>query len=204
MKRPSIKVALSAVNREVSYAQKRGFKAYFTVSDLELVYHRHKGNCSICGKGLTYTKAKFMLYVPIRNGGKAEVDNLFLVCIKCKEFHTSIPRVTGRVEGYNSLADIIVSLVEAVKERKSAEEIKIIKSDLNAAISEFVQTLQYLPRKELKEKRATPIFSEENTIADLIEKSVDEPKVSEQIKDTLDTIATTRRYVILRNTIEDK
>ena len=104
--------ALSQINREVSNAQKKGLKGYFNKADVYLVYHRHKGKCAFCGgqladRGRSASSARFMLYVPIRNGGKAEVENLVLTCAACKRDYTSYPRSKGRVEGYNSLADII-------------------------------------------------------------------------------------------------
>lgn len=200
-----LSAALNEINREIAKAQHRGVKSYFTKEQAAKVYHRHKGNCGICGgpllkSGKKNSSARFMLMVPLRNGGRAELDNLILVCISCKREYTAYPRVKGRVEGYNSLADIIVSLVESVINKKDTKDIQIIKSDLNACVSEYINSLSYLPRAELRDSNHVPIVDNENTIGDLVVKAAQGEDIKEDLKETIDTISMTRRYIILRNT----
>ena len=200
--------SLAELNREVSKVQKKGFKGYFTRYDLEFVYQKWKGKCAICGislkdKGRERVSAHFTLYVPFRQGGKTERENLIPTCNDCLVDYSPGKRAKTTVEGYNTLADLIVDLTKAVVEGKPEEALRVIKTDLNVSMSEFVKSLNYLPNPSVLRREKPLIIENENTIADLVVKTAKGEETKEKVQETLDTISATRKYVILKEPRED-
>lgn len=197
----SFSMALAEINRDVSKVVQMGKKKYFRLDDLKAVYQAYAGSCSWCGKvlkpfGRGRASVHFMLYVPLRNGGKVERDNLVTSCSLCKDEYLPVKGTRGRVEGYNSLADIIVALVSAVKQNKPERDIQTLKSELNTCIAEFAHSLNYRAGAGAKAK---PIVEGTNTIADLVEDLAEDKPVEEEVKGTISTIAVTRRYRIIKD-----
>jgi len=200
--------SLAELNREVAKIQKKGFKKYFTRYDLEFIYQQWKGKCAICGislkdKGRDKVSAHFTLYVPFRQGGKAERDNLIPVCVNCLSDYSPGLRAKTAVEGYNTLAELIVDLTKAVVEGKTEDEIRVIKTDLNISMSEFVKSLNYLPNLSVRKRPKPLIIENKNTIADLVVQTANGEDLKEEVQKVLDTISTARKYVILREPRED-
>jgi hypothetical protein len=189
----------------------------------------------------------FMLYLPFKAGGQIRRDNVIPVCAKCKEKQQPLPKRPGeRIPNVNTVADIVDRLIVEVhklawfENKKREEHAKeepnndmiaqwdnlsrdccemrsILKRDLNAAVAEFVYTLQYAPKKEARTFRP-PVVEDRNTIGDIVsdmcmasaEVSVQEDfdpeeeredvntELKEELAGTLNEINVTKQYRILR------
>lgn len=195
--------ALRELNTEIAKLKRQGVRNYITKTDARLVYDNYKGRCAYCGlelivRGRRENSAHFMFHIPLKARGKVTKENTILVCRRCKYEQAPPPRgPRRRIEEYNTIADIIQRLVDAVV-LKRYDMITSLKQELNSAISEFVLTLQYKP---IVVKEPCPIVEGTNSVADLVEQAM-EGSITEKLDEVLETIKTTRQYRVLRSTDE--
>lgn len=192
--------ALREINTEIAKLKRQGVRSYLSKTDARLIYDRHKGRCAYCGlelivRGRRENSSHFMFHIPIKAKGKVTRENCILVCRRCKYEQSPPPRgPMARIEGYNSIPDIIQQLVDAVVQKRY-DAVTALKQELNSAISEFVLRLQYSP---IAAKKPCPIVEGINSVADLVEQAVEED-VTDKLDEVLGTINTTRQYRVLRD-----
>jgi hypothetical protein len=170
--------ALKSFNLELARKTKLGRRKYFTKADARYAWLEYQGACAFCGyflkpygKGQAENTLHFTMYCPLDGGGKIEKENLLPVCVKCKKGSKPPPRrAFQRVEGYNTVADLIVLLMDAVLDGQE-EIIPILKRELNQALTEFALNLRYAPAKSETQNPVPVIVMGQNTLSDWIEKN---------------------------------
>jgi hypothetical protein len=191
---------------------------YLRVADLQAVFDNHRGRCRNCGvklinRKITYRHsvgltARFEFFKPLKRGGKISRDNLILVCLSCKDEYKLPQRMLKRIPEVNTIADLIERLmIETHKAQQSDVHKNIVtalKRELNAAITEMVDSLHYSSLKDSPELDPPEFLEEESTLADTMEnmaKSIIEkfeaPEEVEKLKKDLKGVTAQQRYRIL-------
>jgi molybdopterin converting factor small subunit len=167
-------------------------RKYFTKDDLRHTYDKFNGACAKCGMALMAAgshkfSADFMLRIPLAVGGKIERENLLVVCKSCKKdkkYKRIYPE--DKIEGYNTLADLVAQLTQAVVEEHD-EKVLYFRHCVNVAVTNFVQSLQYKPI-EGECPETVERYETENTVADIIE----------ELASAFKEIKETKQHVTLR------
>ena len=200
----TFKVGLVEIQDEVRRAKK---KSEITRWSLRESFDKHGGRCVFCGMGLLChgdgpDSAHFSFYIPLKNGGSPGADNLVLVCQTHKKTYRPNQILMTKILDVNTIPDLIVQLVEAVKEVGSTaengilakqERIKILKRELNFALEDLALTMRYKVVGLWRPQEFVVIEEGVNTFAEQIL----EPKAGE-LKQTFQQIVTTGKYKIIR------
>ena len=200
----TFKVGSTEIQLEIRRA---GFKSSdVTRWSLRETFDNYGGRCVYCGMSLLCNgdgpdSAHFSFYVPLNNGGLAEADNLVLVCNTHRKIYKPNRVNNPRILDVNTIPDLIVALVEEVKESPGdgeeilakQEKIKVLKRELNLALEDLALTMRYKVVGLWRPKEFVVVEDEINTFAE----QVLEPK-AEDIKQTFQQIVTTGKYKIIR------
>lgn len=200
----TFKVGLVEIQDEIRRA---GKKSEITRWSLRETFDKHGGRCVYCGMGLLCRgdgpdSAHFSFYVPLNNGGLPVPENLVLVCYTHRKTYLPNRINTPRILDVNTIPDLIVALVEAVKEfggtaeneiLAKQERIKILKRELNLSLEDLALTMRYKVVGIWRPKEFVVVEEGVNTFAE----QVLEPK-AEELKQTFQQIVTTGKYKIIR------
>ncbi len=196
------------IREEINLDIKRNnLKEIIYSSELDLIYTRCKGHCVFCGKPLnpsikTASNAPHAIfYTPLKVGGKAELDNIIIVCTTCMKDKAPIKKLHINILGVNSFGDLVESLINAIKRNAPNEEVHSLKRMLNAHLEEVAILMRYEAKYSDWEPNEILIREDgENSIPDIIEGMVKDPSKKEEFKDAIKQIVKTKKYRVVRNT----
>lgn len=199
----TFRIGLVEIQHEIKLAK---VKSEITRWSMRAVFDKYGGRCVYCGMGLLCNgdgpdSAHFSFYTPLNNGGEAKEDNLVLVCATHRKTYRPNKILMTSILDVNTIPDLIVALVETVKESASTdseklarlEKIKILKRQLNFALEDLALTMRYKVVGLWRQEEQIIVEEDVNTFAE----QVLEPEAA-KIKETLRQIVTTGKYKIIR------
>jgi len=205
---------------EVMKAYKRtGIKHFITTKELTLIYAKFRGMCSSCGiKFNDQSKPRFEFFKPLKAGGEVSVENVIVVCKRCKETYCPPVYSINRIPGVDTFPDLVerlvietytlekLNLIDHPKEYENSKDIiRRLKGEMNTALTEIGDRLNYRPYRNRLDYKPKMFKEDMNTVADTIEKmakdAIEEKPLEEhtkEIDDSMEHIVKQHKYRILR------
>ena len=172
--------------------------------DAEACFKQYKGRCVYCDKSLSYlgrmssSSARLAFYVPLKVGGEARPSNLVVVCARCKEDYSYVPKQRQEVVGLDSFADVCEALFKAVRDGASEDTRDRLKNRLNLRLADIATCMSYvvksdwIPTDEIIEEGV-------NTIGEQLERMAEGTVGTDEITSTVKQVASRKQYKIIRN-----
>lgn len=191
------------------------------------VFQRYNSRCAFCGISLSvrntrkFNSLRFLFYIPLREGGSQDIDNIIPTCLDCFAVDSHKRRsLIQDIPDINTFSDLLEQLIISTAKYYTLyqeedpnyffqkDKSQIIKRLINLKLEEILIAIRYNFFKDFPSENFEILEEETNSFSDIVElgiKSVldddseSTSKIKEKLTNQVKQISKTRQYRIIKN-----